>query len=179
MIVRHEQLREEENYPCIHGVAYPRIYTDDAVILFQDEKQRRYAATVDYNVKKLFNEREMIDKVLAFDIEEKGLVLHCSENAEPDALNLKVFQRIPDTEGFSDEYQRNIREKLLVYYAEHICEEDMDSYLKQMDYRKFAEELPFYDDYENYVWYSSHKFYKTQKFWRTILGYFFVHIAIY
>ena len=139
VIVRHEQLREEENYPCIHGVAYPRIYTDDAVILFQDEKQRRYAATVDYNVKKLFNEREMIDKVLAFDIEEKGLVLHCSENAEPDALNLKVFQRIPDTEGFSDEYQRNIREKLLVYYAEHICEEDMDSYLKQMDYRKFAE----------------------------------------
>ena len=81
----------------------------------------------------------MIGKVLAFDIEEKGLVLHCSENTEPDALNLKVFQRIPDTEGFSDEYQRNIREKLLAYYAEHICEEDMDSYLKQMDYRKFAE----------------------------------------
>ena len=27
----------------------------------------------------------------------------------------------------------------MVYYAEHICEEDMDSYLKQMDYRKFAE----------------------------------------
>ena len=139
VIVRHEQLREEESYPCIQGVAYPRIYTDDAVILFQDEKQRRYAATVDYNVKKLFNEREMIDKVLAYDIEEKGLVLHCSENTEPDAPNLKAFQRIPDAEEFSDEYQRSIREKLLVYYAEHISEEDMDGYLKQMDYRKFAE----------------------------------------
>ena len=25
VIVRHEQLREEEIYPCIQGVAYPRI----------------------------------------------------------------------------------------------------------------------------------------------------------
>ena len=62
VIVRHEQLREEECYPCIQGVAYPRIYTDDAVILFQDEKQRRYAATVDYNVKKLFDERELTER---------------------------------------------------------------------------------------------------------------------
>ena len=83
VIVRHEQLREEEIYPCIQGVAYPRIYTDDAVILFQDEKQRRYASTIDYNIKKLFDERELTDKILDFHIEEPGLVLHCSEHTEP------------------------------------------------------------------------------------------------
>ena len=40
---------------CIRdrGVAYPRIYTDDAVILFEDENQRRYMSTVHYNLKKL------------------------------------------------------------------------------------------------------------------------------
>lgn len=94
VIVRHEQLRTEEIYPCMQGVAYPRIYTDDAVILFQDANQRRYASTVDYNIKKLFDERELIDKVLAFDIEEPGLVLHCSENTEASQDNLKAFQRI-------------------------------------------------------------------------------------
>ena len=31
VIVRHEQLREQKKFiPCIQGVAYPRIYTDDA-----------------------------------------------------------------------------------------------------------------------------------------------------
>ena len=84
----------------MQGVAYPRIYTDDAVILFQDANQRRYASTVDYNIKKLFDERELIDKVLAFDIEEPGLVLHCSENTEASQDNLKAFQKIPDTEEF-------------------------------------------------------------------------------
>ena len=105
MIVRHEQLREEEIYPCIQGVAYPRIYTDDAVILFQDGKQRRYVSTVDYNIKKLFDERELTDKVLGFYIEEPGLVLHCSEHTELKPENLQAFQRIPE----SEEFQMNIR----------------------------------------------------------------------
>ena len=138
VIVRHEQLRKEEIYPCIQGVAYPRIYTEDAVILFQDEKQRRYAATVDYNVKKLFDERELIEKVLAYNVEEPGLVLYCSENTEPDHTNLKAFRRIPDAEEFSDEYQRSIREKLLSYCAQHMGEENLDEYLSQMDYKAYA-----------------------------------------
>ena len=139
VIVRHEQLRTEEIYPCMQGVAYPRIYTDDAVILFQDANQRRYASTVDYNIKKLFDERELIDKVLAFDIEEPGLVLHCSENTEASQDNLKAFQKIPDTEEFSDEYQRAVREKLLSYYSEHIKDDVTDEYLREMDYEKYAQ----------------------------------------
>ena len=138
MIVRHEQLREEEIYPCIQGVAYPRIYTDDAVILFQDGKQRRYVSTVDYNIKKLFDERELTDKVLGFHIEEPGLVLHCSEHTELKPENLEAFQRIPESEEFSDEYQKCIREKLLSYYSEHTRAEEADNYLRQMDYKKYA-----------------------------------------
>ena len=138
VIVRHEQLREEEIYPCIQGVAYPRIYTDDAVILFQDGKQRRYVSTVDYNIKKLFDERELTDKVLGFHIEEPGLVLHCSEHTELKPENLQAFQRIPESEEFSDEYQKCIREKLLSYYSEHTRAEEADNYLRQMDYKKYA-----------------------------------------
>ncbi len=40
-IVKHSQMAvQEEVYPCVQGVAYPRIYTEDAVILFQDEQAR-------------------------------------------------------------------------------------------------------------------------------------------
>ena len=53
VIVCHSQMKKEEVYPCIQGVAYPRIYTDDAVILFEDENQRRYMSTVHYNLKSL------------------------------------------------------------------------------------------------------------------------------
>ena len=36
VIVRHSQLKNEEAFPCVDGVAYPRIYTKDAAILFED-----------------------------------------------------------------------------------------------------------------------------------------------
>src|SRR5699024_1485572 len=36
VIVCHSQMEKEEVWPSVQGVAYPRIYTDDAVILFQD-----------------------------------------------------------------------------------------------------------------------------------------------
>lgn len=36
VIVRHSQMELEEIYTCVQGVAYPRIYTEDAAILFQD-----------------------------------------------------------------------------------------------------------------------------------------------
>ncbi len=139
VIVRHEQLREEEIYPCIQGVAYPRIYTEDAVILFQDEQQRRYCSTVDYNVKKLFDERDMVEKVLNQQIEERGTVLHYCENIQPDRNNLELFREIPQDQAFSEEYRRNIRERLLQYYAANIRGEDLDDYLKEMDYRAYAQ----------------------------------------
>ena len=55
VIVRHSQMELEEIYTCVQGVAYPRIYTEDAAILFQDGQQRRYSATVDYSLKKLLD----------------------------------------------------------------------------------------------------------------------------
>lgn len=58
VIIRHRQMKQEEIYPCVHGIAYPRIYTEDAAVIFQDEKQRRYASTVDYNMTPLFDDRK-------------------------------------------------------------------------------------------------------------------------
>lgn len=64
VVVRHEQLQEEEIYPCSQGVAYIRIYTNDAAILFQDDKQRRYAATIPYNLKKLTDEESVTSELI-------------------------------------------------------------------------------------------------------------------
>ena len=60
VIIRHRQMKQEEIYPCVHGIAYPRIYTEDAAVIFQDEKQRRYASTVDYNMTPLFDDRDHV-----------------------------------------------------------------------------------------------------------------------
>lgn len=138
VIVRHEQLREEEIYPCIQGVAYPRIYTEDAAILFQDDKQRRYSATVDYSLKKTMDEDGAVRKVLALGVDEPGVLLHYCESHELDKDNLDIFQRLVKSDAFCMEYKQKVRRRILDYYAEHVFGEDLDQYLKQMDYREYA-----------------------------------------
>lgn len=138
VIVRHNQMEKEESYPCVQGVAYPRIYTEDAVILFQDDKQRRYAATVDYNVKKLFDEHDIVENVLKAGVTEPGALLHYCVNTQPDRGNLEIFQKLVCLDAFSGEYKREIRKRILDYYAEHVHGEDLDDYLKKMDFREYA-----------------------------------------
>lgn len=138
VIVRHNQMKQEEIYACVQGVAYPRIYTEDAVILFQDEKQRRYAATVDYNIKKMMDEREMLDQVLKLGVTEPGVLLHYCETTPLCRDNLEIFQKLVKSDACDGEYKRVVRKKILDYYAGHIHGENLDSYLKKMDYREYA-----------------------------------------
>ena len=138
VIVKHSQMAEEEVYPCVQGVAYPRIYTEDAVILFQDEQQRRYASTVGYNLKKMLDEEEMMPKVLAFGGEETGVLLHYCMEHPISRDDLELFQKLAGLPGVSSDYRGGIRKEILDYYAGHIHGEDLDGYLKRLDCREYA-----------------------------------------
>lgn len=138
VIVRHNQMAREEIYPCVQGVAYPRIYTEDAVILFQDDKQRRYASTVDYNVTRMMDERELLPKVLEKGVTEPGILLHYCENIPLERENLEIFQQLVRSEAYTEAYRDFVRKKILDYYAEHVQGENLDDYLAQMDFREYA-----------------------------------------
>ena len=138
VIVCHSQMKQEEIYPCVQGVAYPRIYTVDAVILFQDDQQRRYASTVHYNLKKLTDEDRAVPKFLELGAEDPGLLLHYCEGKELDASTLEYFQKLADSPAFTEEYRAEVRERILDYYSAHMDGEDLDRYLGQMDYREYV-----------------------------------------
>ena len=138
IIVRHKQLQEEEVYPCTQGVAYIRLYTEDAAILFQDGKQRRYAATIPYNLKKLTDEEKVIPELLKLGVEEPGLLLHYCETAKMSRENLAYFQRLAELSSCTETYRRSIRKKILEFYAQNVHGQDLDKYLERMDYRQYA-----------------------------------------
>ena len=75
VIVCHGELKEEQSYPCTDGAAYIQLYTPDARILFEDEKRRRYATTVDYNIQKLMDEKPYLQSCMNLDIATPGLLL--------------------------------------------------------------------------------------------------------
>ena len=126
VIVCHSQMKKEEIYPCVKGVAYPRIYTEDAVILFQDDKQRRYASTIHYNLKKLNDDKAAVLKVLKLGTEEPGVLLHHCEKTGMNEENLEYFCKITDSPAYSDQYKDKIRKRLLDYYAENVQGDELD-----------------------------------------------------
>lgn len=138
VIVRHSQFAAEENYPCNKGIAYPRIFTDDAVILFQDDKQRRYASTVPYNLTKLTDESSAAEELLKLGVREPGLLLHYCENAELSAENLEYFQSIAELDDFTEEYRNAVRKQILDFYAANVQDHKIEKNLEKIDLRQYA-----------------------------------------
>lgn len=138
VVVRHHQLSGEETYPVIQGIAYPRIYTEDAVILFQDDQQRRYGATVDYSCKKMLDENRFLSEIMPFGIHDAGILLHICEDTEIDRETLPLFEQLTASEDFSEAYRQQVRRKILDHYRTNVHGDSLDRRLKKIDYRNYA-----------------------------------------
>ncbi len=141
VVVRYRGLKEEYIYPCRDGIALLDLYAKDAIILFEDAKQRRYAATVDYNLQSLMDVRDIAQQCVALGVSHPGLLLYiCGEDplqTEVTIRNLNCFSQISESECFEDAYRRLIRKKLLDYYDKNADSELVREYLGRLDYDEF------------------------------------------
>ena len=95
------------------GVAYPRIYTKDAAILFEDDKQRRYASTVEYNLTRMMDEKELALVCRQYEVWKPGFLLYICEQESVSKENLDVCQRLLESSEFSEAYKIQVRRRLL------------------------------------------------------------------
>lgn len=142
VIVCHDALKSEEAYPCVDGVAYISIYTPEARIIFEDEKRRRYIGTVDYNLQKLLDEKEVIPALTASEAEDYGFLLYvCGELGNEKEItreNVGCFHKIVDNPAFRMEYRQCIRQRILEYFQDNVENDSLKDYLRQMDFKGFA-----------------------------------------
>ena len=141
VIVCHGELKEEQSYPCTDGAAYIQLYTPDARILFEDEKRRRYATTVDYNLQKLMDEECYLEPCVTLDVTTPGFLLAVCQNDGKKPITLETlgcYQHIVQMPEFQESYRHTICRKILKYYAAHAGDDTLDTYLKKMDLMTFA-----------------------------------------
>ncbi|MDD7048385.1 MAG: DUF5717 family protein, partial [Lachnospiraceae bacterium] len=127
VVVIHNALREEQCYPCRDGVAYPRIYSEDACILLEDDRHRRFGTTVRYSAESLMDERESARQCLSMGAENAGLELYlCREKAfqmDVNSASVEDYRKAVQNEAFTDEYRNIIRKKLVEFYLHHPTED--------------------------------------------------------
>lgn len=142
VIVCHSALGEERSYPCQEGTAYVDIYSEDACVIFEDGKRRRFAATVEYTMERLIHEKEAALRCMDLQVAHTGLELYCckekSWQMEVNSRTLPCYRLAAENPDFTEEYRRQIRARLLEYYYRHRSERFMTDYLREMDFRAYA-----------------------------------------
>ena len=147
VVVCHYALGEERSYPCQDRTAYVDIYSEDASILFEDGKRRRFASTVEYSLERLFTapslpEKEAASRCMDLQVEDTGLELYCCKEKnwqmDVNSRTLSCYRMAAENPDFTGEYRRQVRMKLLEYYYKHREEPFLAPILKEIDLRKYA-----------------------------------------
>ena len=123
VIVCHNSLKKEETYACRDGVSYPRLYSEDACLLFEDNRHRRFVSTVTCTKEPLFRIREIAQACIRQDIDHAGLELFlCHEKAFQMDVNSRTvddYRMAEQNPAFTDAYRRTVRRKLMEYELAH------------------------------------------------------------
>lgn len=142
VIVKHSAFEKEQVYTFTNHAAYLSIYTPDARIVFEDDCQRRYIQTVDYNLQPLFEREELARELSKEEHQSAGLLLYiCGELAHENPItlnNLHSFELATEEESFSKEYRQQIRKRLLLFYQDYMGDESLRESLEKIDFQSFA-----------------------------------------
>ncbi|MDO4622131.1 MAG: DUF5717 family protein [Eubacteriales bacterium] len=143
VIVSHSHIEREEEALVIEGVAYPRVYSEDSSILFEDVNRRRFAVTVPFTKQNLLDPKDFARACMDFGINHPGLTLYmCHDKAfqmEISSRNINWYRAAVRNTAFTDEYRDMIRRKLLDYDLAHpddrmlpdaLPDEEVDEYAR-------------------------------------------------
>lgn len=143
VVVSHYALKEEETATVKDGVAYPRIYTDDAAVLMEDVHHRRYATTIPFEVTRLMDARDSAHAILEQGVSHPGAELSiCREKAfqmDVNSRTVSAYRMAVTDEAFTDEYRKILRRKLLEYDMAHPDEEVLPRNMSEEEIDRYAE----------------------------------------
>ncbi len=144
VIVSHNALKEEESALVVDGIAYPRIYTEDACILLEDSSRRRFATTIPYSCEKMFRDNRNIAKLcMDFGVNHAGTQLAvCHEKAfqmEVNSSSIFAYRIIVRDKEFTDDYRRIVRRKLMEYDLAHEESGTLPDFMPKAEIPEYAE----------------------------------------
>lgn len=152
VIVIHKETKDEQIYKIKDHVAYVRIFTEDAIVLFSDGYGRRFLNTVEYSMDKMFDNRAMENAIVKQMPDYVYLQLKQCEQALKYQKNIlggiRIFKNIimnsqnkEDTKpmvSVREEYGLGIVGDVIDYYCNRDSGEETDVFLKEIEIGKLT-----------------------------------------
>ena len=151
-IIYQKQLKNPQIVPIVEQSAYFQLYSEDYVILFEDEKGRRYTGSVSYRLQNLMDPQKYLEKCMQLAPNELPYLIYYFDKK----MNYLTFQ-LRDKDYFksiifsshvSPEYKAKLLPEILRFYQINAYDGMIEEYLQSADYaylddvsRKFVLEL--------------------------------------
>ena len=140
VVVVHPGIRTPQIVAIKDGKANVQVYDEDARILLADKAGKRYPATELYRAKRFLTSPLLHTYCLEMAPDETGLTLYmCRQNLEDSRELVGFWQRASEMDMLTDSYRKELRKKILSYYADHKDDEDLYEYLKRARLPEFME----------------------------------------
>ena len=134
VIVLHDAMKEEVSYALYRGRAYADIYTKDVLILFRDERGRKFRSGAAYSVRQLMDHESFREACLRAHVEEAGFLLHELERSGEvvgRGMSVTEWMSAVQQPEYTEEYRQHLAAKLLEYFSEHRDDDNIDLFLTQ------------------------------------------------
>lgn len=151
-IVYQRQLKDAQIVPILDNTAYFQLYSRDYVIVFEDEKGRRFSGSIAYEMQRLMDAQKYLEKCMEltplqlpylisyFDTRQNYLTFEKEDKEH--------FKPLMFSEAVSAEYKAKLLPEILRFYQINAFDATVENYLLRADYakldessRKFAIEL--------------------------------------
>ena len=147
-IIYQSQMKEPQIVPIVEQAAYFQLFSRDYVILFEDEKGRRYVSSVSYRLQNLMEPEKYLAKCLELAPQEISYLISYFDRKQ-NYLTLsdsdeKYFHRILFARDLDEVYQSELAMEILRFYQTRGYDEMVSDYLKQADFSRMPQRVRRY-----------------------------------
>ena len=151
-IIYQRQMKDAQIVPILDDTAYFQLYSRDYVIVFEDEKGRRFSGSITYQLQSLMDAQKYLEKCMEltplqlpylvsyFDTRQNYLTFEKGDKEH--------FKPLMFSEAINAEYKARLLPEILRFYQINAFDATVEHYLLKVDYakldeasRKFAIEL--------------------------------------
>ena len=149
VIIYQKQLKEPQIVPVTDQTAYFQLYTNDYVMLFEDEKGHRYISSIAYRIENLINLDKYLERCRKLAVNELPYILAYLDKKKSLSFTKEDEEFFPVllfSNDLDKSYQAGIAQAIM-NYAENVKEypkNDLHRYLQEADYETMSQPVRQY-----------------------------------
>lgn len=147
-IVYQAQMKDPQIVPIVNKTAYFQLFSKDYVILFEDERGRRFVGSISYQLQKLMESEMYVNKCMELAPDEITYIISSFSKKQNYLTFIETdknyFSQIIFGQETSEEYKAKMIPEIVQFFKNDSSDESVIEYLKNADFGRVDHEARKY-----------------------------------